>query len=89
MKYTGTILSISETQQISDKFTKREFIVSDKTEQYPQTILFECQQSNCSLLDSFRVGSLVEIDFNLRGKENKGRNYNTLVAWKISNKQVQ
>ena len=89
MKYTGTITSISETQQVSDKFAKREFIATDKTEQYPQTILFECHQNNCSLLDSFRVGSLVEIDFNLRGKENNGRNYNTLVAWKISNKQVQ
>ena len=88
MKYTGTIVSIADTQNVSDKFQKREFIVTDKTEKYPQTISFECQQTHCGLLDSFRVGSLVDVEFNLRGKDYKGRNYNTLVAWKISNVQV-
>ena len=88
MKYTGTIVSIADTQNVSDKFQKREFIVTDKTEKYPQTISFECQQTHCGLLDSFRVGSLVDVEFNLRGKPYKERNYNTLVAWKISNVSV-
>lgn len=88
MNYKGTILSIGETQTITDKFSKREFTVSDKTETYPQTIAFEMQGNNCSKLDNFRVGSLVDIEFNLRGKENKGRVWNTLVAWKLTNVQV-
>lgn len=88
-KYTGTIIFIGETEQVSDNFKKRVFILSDKEREYPQEIAFEMHQGKCDELDKFVVGSLVEIDFNLRGrhwKDNKW--FNTLQAWRITNKQV-
>ncbi|MFN5440856.1 MAG: DUF3127 domain-containing protein, partial [Flavobacteriia bacterium] len=43
-KFTGTIKVIQDTQRISDKFQKREFVVTDTTSMYPQDILFQATQ---------------------------------------------
>jgi hypothetical protein len=40
-KFTGTIKVIQDTQKISDKFQKREFVVTDTTSMYPQDIMFQ------------------------------------------------
>jgi len=85
----GEIISISQTQKVSDRFQKREFVVEiDQNTQYPQTIIFEAQQTHCDILDKYQEGDKVSVDFNLRGntftnKENQKRTMNTLQAWKI------
>lgn len=83
------------TQQISDKFSKREFILkTELSSQYPQLVKFELTQDNCSLLDKVSEGDILSVDFNLRGREYKNKNtaevgyFNTLVAWKIDRKSA-
>lgn len=88
MEFKGTILRIGQTQDVSDKFRKRTFVVSDKESQYPQVIEFQCAQDRCGLLDDFQIEDIVTVQFNLRGKEwanNQGKVlvFNTLEVWKI------
>lgn len=87
-KFTGTIKVISDTQRISDKFQKREFVVTDTTSMYPQDILFQATQDKCNLLDQFQVNENVEVSFNLRGREwtspqGEVKYFNTIEAWRI------
>jgi len=87
LKYEGTVIFIGETEVVSDKFQKRQIVVSDKTSEYPQEICFEFNQAKCSELDSLVVGSLVEVHYNLRGKlwkDNKW--FNVLNGWKVDKK---
>ena len=92
-KFKGTIIEIGPMQRVSEKFIKREFVVSDKSARYPQTILFQATQDRCDLLDSHIVGGLVEVSFNLNGrqwtsKEGQVKTFNTLDAWKITKVQI-
>ena len=87
-KFTGTIKVIQDTQRISDKFQKREFVVTDTTSMYPQDILFQATQDKCTFLDSFQANDNVEVSFNLRGREwtspqGEVKFFNTIEAWRI------
>ena len=90
MNVQGIIKLINETQQISDKFKKREFVLEfSDNPQYPQFVKFEVIQDAVGLLDSFQVGTQVEVEFNLRGREwinpqGQAQYFNTLQAWKIT-----
>ena len=92
-KLTGSIVTIKETEQVTEKFSKREFVIEDASSMYPQMILFQAAQDKCAMLDNFAEGETVEVSFNLRGREwtnpkpKKGedpvRYFNTLDAWRI------
>ena len=86
---TGSIKVINETVQISEKFKKREFVVTDNNnEMYPQDIMFQAVQDKCDVLDAYNVGDTVEVSFNLRGREwtnpqGEVKYFNTLDAWRV------
>ena len=88
-KMKGVIKVIRQTQQVSDKFSKREFVVTDGTDdKYPQDIMFELTQDKTGLLDSVMEGQEVEVSFNLRGREWRSpsgdvKYFNTLNAFKV------
>lgn len=88
MKIQGVIIKIYHTHQVTDKFKKREFVIETQ-EKYPQLILFQVTQNKCEDLDSQKIGSLVDVHFNLRGREYtpKGKEqpsyFSTIEAWKI------
>ena len=84
----GTIKEIKETQVISHKFIKREFILTTD-DKYPQDVLFQLSQDNCELVDIFKIGDKVTLAYNLRGKEwvnpqGETKYFNTLEVWKIN-----
>jgi hypothetical protein len=88
MDITGTLKVKSEAQQVSEKFKKREFVISDNSSQYPQHIMFQLTQDKCNLLDQYHVGDELKVHFNLRGREwtspkNEIKYFNTLEAWRI------
>jgi hypothetical protein len=65
----GFIKVINPTVAVTEKFSKREFIVTDSSNAtYPQDIPFQLSQDNCSKLDGFAVGQEVEITFGLKGR---------------------
>jgi hypothetical protein len=88
----GTIIEIAPTQQISDKFKKREFVVEKKEDNnngqvWTETIKFQTVQNKCELLDTLQVGDSVNVSFNIKGNkwEKNGQisYFNNLDAWRI------
>lgn len=91
--FRGTIVSIDDPKQISDNFSKRDFVVSDIQSQYPQHIQFQLSNQRTDLLNGFTTGDMVAVHYNLRGKEytnsaNETKVFNTLDVWKIERLQV-
>lgn len=90
-KMTGVIKHIGDTVQVSEKFQKREFVVtelSDKDPKYDQHISFQMTQDKCDMLSSFGTGQSVTVSFNLRGREwtspqGEVKYFNTLEAWRV------
>ena len=92
-KLTGAIKMIADTNQVSEKFSKRDFVVTDNSSMYPQDILFQITQDKCSVLDAYSAGDQVEVSFNLRGREwtspqGEVKYFNTLEAWRIDRSSV-
>jgi hypothetical protein len=88
MTIKGKIKVINATNVVSDKFSKREFVVETE-ETYPQPILIQLTQDKCSLLDLFKVGQDVEVSVNLKGREwnspqGETKYFNTIEAWRIN-----
>jgi hypothetical protein len=85
----GKLHTIFETKQVSERFTKREFVVEmTDNPKYPQTVLFQLTGDRCSQLDGLGVGDQVRIDFSLRGREWKSpsgevKYFNSLDVWKV------
>lgn len=88
MQLTGTLKVKKEEQTVSEKFRKREFVITDNSSQYPQHVSFQLTQDRCPLLDQVKVGDTIVVHFNIRGREwtspqGEIKYFNTLEAWKI------
>lgn len=88
MEVTGQLKLKYDTQKVSDKFQKRDFVLStDLSTPYPQHVSFQITQDKCSMLDTFNEGEEIKVQFNLRGREWSGpqgiKFFNTLEAWRI------
>lgn len=84
----GTIRVIGDTQKVSEKFSKRPFVVEIPDGKYPQLVEFQLTGDRCSVLDDFRVGDEVRVTWNLRGREWKKpggetRYFNSCDVWKL------
>lgn len=95
MEVKGKIVEIFQTQQVTDTFKKREFVLEfAENPQYPEFVKFEMIQDKCGLLDGYQVGNEVTISFNLKGRkwnDPKGgvKYFNTLQAWRLQNASTQ
>ena len=82
LKLTGTVFRIEEPVQVTEKLTKRNFVVTTG-DKYPETVAFELINTNCELADAFSEGQQVDVSFNVRGREYNGKFYTNLSAWRI------
>lgn len=86
---TGTVLVVTPTKQVSDKFRKRELVIEvADNPKYPQTLQFEAGNDRCDALDGIGIGDTVRIEFNLRGRKwtspsGEVKYFNSLDAWKV------
>jgi hypothetical protein len=86
---TGKLHTIFETKQVSERFSKREFVLElTDNPKYPQTVLFQLTGDRCAQLDGMQVGDMVRIDFSLRGREWRSpqgevKYFNSLDVWKV------
>lgn len=93
METTGIIKVIGETQRVSDKFQKREFVLTTEANTpYPQHVSFQLTQDKCELIQNYQIGEEIKIQFNLRGREWNGpqgiKYFNTLECWRIESTGV-
>lgn len=89
LEANGKLHTIFETKQVSERFTKREFVVElTDNPKYPQVVLFQLTGDRCAQLDGLHVGDAVRLDFSLRGREWRNpqgdvKYFNSLDVWKV------
>ena len=88
MEITGKALVVGKTIEVGTSgFTKRELVI-EVAGQYPQPILVEFHKDNTSKLDSIKVGQVVTVQTDLRGRkwtnaEGVDKYFNSIVGWRI------
>ena len=89
LQLKGTIKLIGEKQTFDSGFQKVEFVLTTNDEKYPQDVKFEIVQDKVDdFLKYNKVGSVVDVDFNVRGNEYQGKYYVSLTAWKVFKSQA-
>ena len=89
MEINGKVLLVGKTQQVTEKFKKRDLVIEyAENPTYPEQVKFEANQAGCEKLDELREGDEVTVHFNLRGrawkdKSGKDQYFNTLSIWKV------
>ena len=87
MELNVKIHSIGETQNVTDTFSKREFIVETQ-EEYKQYLQLQVIKDKCDTLSNYKPGQEVKVNLNIKGrlwtnKEGKEIAFNTLECCKI------
>lgn len=98
LQVTGKLVSIGDTQQVTDKFKKREFVIemieSINGNDYTNYGKFQTVQTKCDVLDRYRIGDNVCVSFNIKGtsytdkKDGQTKYITNLDAWKVETAQA-
>jgi len=80
---SGKVKVILDEQTFASGFNKREFVVTDDADKYPQDIKFACVKDKVELVNKLSVGDKVKVTFNIRGNEYQEKYYVNLEAWKV------
>lgn len=88
---TGKLIQVSPTQQVSERFKKREFVLEIAEEingnVYTNYAKMQLVQNKCEIIDNYKIGDPVKVSFNIKGNkwERDGNvNYITnLDAWRV------
>jgi hypothetical protein len=88
-KEKGTVVNVTPLQTISDKFRKQDFTIKTFDEKFPQFLTFQVVNDKCDLVANLNNGDVVEVSYNLRGREWNSpegvtKYFNTIEAWSIS-----
>lgn len=90
MNIQGKLHKKYETQQVSQSFKKREFVVEyAENPLYPQYVKFECTQDRTSIVDDVNVGDMIDVSFNVRGREwqapdGETKYFTSLEGWRVA-----
>ena len=87
---SGKLIQKEDTQQITERFQKREFVIEVENERNPQWndfVKIQLIQDRCDLLENISLNENIKVYFNIRGRrwENKGQvsYFNSLEGWRI------
>jgi hypothetical protein len=93
---SGKLFEIYPTQQKTEKFKAREFVlettkqVGDK--EITDYVKFQATGDKCDVLNRYKTGDTVTVHFNIRGnkwvKDGKVSYFTNLDAWRIEGSQV-
>ena len=89
MEVVGKIKVIDAEKEVGNAGFKKRDVVVATDEQYPQSISIQFVQDKCEYLDNFKVGDLVTVGINLRGREwsnplGETVYINTIQGWRIT-----
>ena len=92
----GKLIFKEATQQISEKFQKREFVIevaNEKNAQWNDFVKIQLVQDRCDLLENVGLDEEIKVYFNVRGRkwENKGQvsYFTNLEGWRIERVQAE
>ena len=89
MNIKGKVKQVMDTVVVSEKFQKRDLILTDDSnEKYPQHLSIQFTQDSVGLLDGLAPGDEIDVSINLRGrewtsKEGVVKYFNTIEGWRI------
>ncbi len=91
LEVTGKLLAKFDTQQVSEKFKKREFVIELSEEIngniYTNFAKMQLVQNKCDIIDRFKEGDIVKVAFNIKGnkweKDGKVNYITNLDAWRV------
>src|SRR5690349_2467398 len=91
LEITGKLIEKYDTQQVSERFKKREFVLElvEEVNGSPYTNYAKMQlvQNKCDILDRFNVGDMLKVNFNIKGnryeKEGRTSYFSNLDAWRL------
>jgi hypothetical protein len=86
---SGSIKLVGKTQQVSDKFSKRELVVTEPSGQRPQHIPIEFTQDRTALLDGYKPGDEVTVTCYVNGREWTGRDGVTKYFLSLSGNRIE
>jgi single-strand DNA-binding protein len=78
----GTVKRIWDAQTFDSGFYKRDFVITTQ-DQYPSDVKFAALKEKSEQLDSVQVGDMVNVKFDVKGREYNDRYYVDLNAWRI------
>lgn len=79
----GTLHKKFDTENKTDTFQAREFVLEVADGNYPQLVKFQLVQDRCALLDTFQENEKMKVHFDLRGREWNGKYFTNLNAWRL------
>jgi single-strand DNA-binding protein len=82
LKVSGRLCEVFPEEAKTDSFRSRNFVIETEG-QYPQFVLFQAVQDRCGMIDAHKIGDLVTVHFDLRGKKWNDKYITNLNAWKI------
>ena len=91
MELIGKLEEVRPAIQRTSTFTVREFVLeveNQRNAQWNDHILFQVSNNNVGLLDTFSVGQMIKVTFDIQGRRWTGQDgtqrvFNTLSAWRL------
>jgi hypothetical protein len=93
LEVTGKLIEKYDTQNVSDRFRKREFVLELADEingtVYTNYAKMQLVQNKCDILDRFNIGEVLRVNFNIKGtrydKDGRTNYFSNLDAWRVEN----
>ena len=93
LEVTGKLIEKYDTQNVSERFRKREFVLELADEingnVYTNYAKMQLVQNKCDILDRFNVGDVLKVSFNIKGtryeKDGRTNYFSNLDAWRVEN----
>lgn len=88
---SGELYEMGNTEKVSERFQKREFVVKQEEQNGEQTftdfIKFQLTQNRCDLIEGYKPGDQVKVAFRIKGnrweRDGKVNYFTNLDAWRI------
>ena len=79
----GKLHKVFPTEQKTDTFRAREFVIEIEQGNYPQFIKFQLVQDRCDVIDEYKEGDMLKVYFDLRGRQWQDKFFTNLQAWRV------
>lgn len=81
----GKIIEIFDSEQKSEKFRAREFVLEVVDGKFPQQIKFQLVNDRCDIIDDCELGEEINVSFKLTGRSWNSRYFTNLQVINITN----